>query len=102
MKDEIAREKVSRLKADTRWKMEEIGHEMAKLEKRLLEGLSVRDCPVCKHETLQKKGEESFPLSGSHLSIQTGWEPYDYLCLNCGSKLVCKTKQVCTVLKEEK
>ena len=61
-----------------------------------LNDLSVRDCPKCKHPTLQQARYTpySFTWVGTSLDYRQ--------CLTCGSKIVCIDKTVCKVLKEEK
>jgi len=84
VKDKEARGRINALEGDMgrlRLGLEELG-------RHILKGVKIRDCPVCKHSTLQQEGNMGFF--------------YVWLCLNCGSKLVCETKTECKVVKEEK
>ena len=61
--------------------------------------LVVRDCPKCKHETVQSM-ELKTPHSSRYLLPYEPREPdWDYLCLVCGSKLKCVTLTKCEVVK---
>ena len=65
----------------------------------------VRECPGCKHETPQVKGDGCWEIDWNTYNIACQSftrKEYDYLCLVCGSKLECITKTECKVIKEEK
>jgi len=69
--------------------------------------LQLKDCPVCKHETLQKRLTDGTNYYWA--SIGTTTEGYlttcepsspEWRCTVCGSKLKCQTETKCKVIKE--
>lgn len=80
MKDKEAREQI-----------EELRKQIEALE----ELMTVRDCPKCKHDTPQIKHYTDYWWNLLRIPR------YDWLCLVCGSKLVCTTATTCKVVKEK-
>jgi len=58
-----------------------------------LKGISIKDCPKCKHPALV--GDRTLFLE--HPKYKKGY----FQCLTCGSKLTCSERSVCEVIKED-
>lgn len=87
-----------------------------------LRGVSVRDCPVCKHPTLQKDYSqphgastttgtfcltiegyptiEGCPAMKGYSSMNGFSSDKLYQCLNCGSKIKCSIEEKCKIVKK--
>ena len=97
MKDKDARAEIKRVGKqldDLSTQLERLGSISPK------QPFSVRDCPKCKHITLQENNPD--PTYPEFYLVVHHDYTYDYICLVCGSKLKCVTETVCKVVKEKK
>ena len=91
MKDSIARDEVRCLQ------------ERVKILEKAEPDFIIRQCPKCKHETVQvKKSNRGDTMTGHSFyigftEICLPWSPdYDYtVCTNCGIKVECVTETTC-------
>ena len=106
MKDTEAREHIKVLIKSNR----ELGNEVHELRQKQRE-TTIRYCPVCRHDTLQKDVEKHWRLNdattattihfGSYIVVPDEHSWREYYCLTCGTKLKCTSKEVCEPCKKK-
>lgn len=66
---------------EARWEIEQLREKVVKL--------SYRDCPKCKHLTIQLRGD-GYPKE-ENVTYAWDYQEWDYLCLVCGSQIALET-----------
>lgn len=63
--------------------------------------LAIRYCKKCNHDTVQQWRSDRFTTASTMAVYRSpdGTEEAHHLCLNCGTKWQCETKEICTELK---
>ena len=90
MKDKVVREDI-----------EVLSERLSTLEKKEPDFV-IRQCPKCKHETVQIKKYNTRDWYIGFYRICPSWSPnYDHtICTNCGIKVECVTETVCKEYKD--
>lgn len=101
MKDKEARESTKEHKEKIEALDRRFNHIM-----RELGGISIKDCPKCKHPVMTHligERQNGFdPVASGSWSLAMPIYQDVYQCLTCGAKLTCSEKCACELIDEEK
>jgi len=101
MRDEEARGRIARLEDGVYGSYDyqsgySISSRLNFLEERIVSGISIKDCPRCKHPVMAK--EEIYPDDDwRDKNLQSWWR-----CLTCGCRFTCSNECVCREVRDEK
>ena len=104
MKDKEGRERVERILRTLEKVDGEQQAEIINLQRSIMDGVSVKDCPKCKHPVMaiESTYPEHTEYNSSGLpSVFTATAMYScFQCLTCGIKFTCSREDVCKIVEE--
>ena len=95
------------LQGKVEWALEEIRQHQQLVNHNILDNISIKDCPKCKHPVLAKKIPDPSYNTITHITtiatLYDSWYSHPtndtYQCFTCGKEFTCSTKEVCEVIE---